>query len=156
MMESTWDEEASMDIGFFTMPSHPPERGLREGHEWDLQVIRWADELGMTEGWIGEHHTAPWEPHPSPDLLVVQGFSETERIRLGPGGFLPAVSPPGRAREPRRDARPHLRRAAQLRRGSQRPAERLGPLQRQGRHRREPRHDPGGSRSHPEALVGRG
>ena len=47
------------------MPSHPPERGLREGHEWDLQVIRWADELGMT-----------------------QGFSETERIRLGPGGFL--------------------------------------------------------------------
>ena len=70
------------------MPSHPPERGLREGHEWDLQVIRWADELGMTEGWIGEHHTAPWEPHPSPDLLVVQGFSETERIRLGPGGFL--------------------------------------------------------------------
>ena len=32
------------------MPSHPPERGLREGHEWDLQVIRWADELGMTEG----------------------------------------------------------------------------------------------------------
>ena len=36
------DKEASMDIGFFTMPSHPPERDLREGHEWDLQVIRWG------------------------------------------------------------------------------------------------------------------
>lgn len=77
-----------MQFGFFTMPSHPPERDLREGHEWDLQVLRWLDELGYTEGWIGEHHTAPWEPHPSPDLLVIEGFRQTENIRLGPGGFL--------------------------------------------------------------------
>jgi len=77
-----------MDFGFFTMPSHPPERDLREGHEWDLEVIRWADKLGMSEGWIGEHHTAPWEPHPSPDMLVLEGFRQTENIRLGPGGFL--------------------------------------------------------------------
>ncbi len=77
-----------MEIGFFTMPSHPPERDLREGHDWDLQHIRWADELGFTEGWIGEHHTAPWEPHPAPDFLVVEGLRQTETIRLGPGGFL--------------------------------------------------------------------
>ncbi len=77
-----------MEIGFFSMPSHPPERDLREGHEWDLQHIRWADELGFTEGWIGEHHTAPWEPHPAPDLLVIEGLRQTENIRLGPGGFL--------------------------------------------------------------------
>ena len=25
-----------MQLGFFTMPSHPPERGLRAGQEWDL------------------------------------------------------------------------------------------------------------------------
>ena len=77
-----------MEIGFFSMPSHPPERDLREGHEWDLQHIRWADELGFTEGWIGEHHTAPWEPHPAPDFLVIEGLRQTETIRLGPGGFL--------------------------------------------------------------------
>ena len=77
-----------MEFGFFAMPSHPPERSLREGHEWDLQVLRWLDELGYAEAWIGEHHTAPWEPHPSPDLLVVEGFRQTEKIRLGPGGFL--------------------------------------------------------------------
>lgn len=77
-----------MDFGFFTMPSHPPECSLRDGHEWDLQVIRWADEFGLTEGWIGEHHTAPWEPHPSPDLLIAQALRETKNIRLGPGGFL--------------------------------------------------------------------
>src|SRR5499425_1091240 len=47
-----------MDYGLFTMPSHPPERGLFDGHQWDLQQLRWADELGFSEAWIGEHHTA--------------------------------------------------------------------------------------------------
>ena len=36
-----------MELGLFTMPSHPPERDLREGWEWDLQVIEWADEFGF-------------------------------------------------------------------------------------------------------------
>src|SRR5215469_8485897 len=55
--------EHVMELGYFAMPSHPPECGLKEGHEWDLQVLRWLDELGYQECWIGEHHTAPWEPH---------------------------------------------------------------------------------------------
>ena len=84
-----------MEIGYFTMPSHPPECGLKEGHDWDLQVLRWADELGYQEAWIGEHHTAPWEPHPAPDLLLAQAFLQTKNIRLGPGGFLlPYHHPP--------------------------------------------------------------
>ena len=77
-----------MQHGLFTMPSHPPERGLYDGHRWDLQNLRWADEFGFSEAWIGEHHTAPWEPHPSPDLLIAQALMETSRIRLAPGGFL--------------------------------------------------------------------
>ena len=77
-----------MELGLFTMPSHPPERSLYDGHQWDLQVLRWADELGYQEAWIGEHHTAPWEPHPSPDLIVAQALMQTKNIRLGPGGFL--------------------------------------------------------------------
>ncbi|MEZ5856911.1 MAG: LLM class flavin-dependent oxidoreductase [Hyphomicrobiaceae bacterium] len=77
-----------MQIGYFTMPSHPPERSLKDGHEWDLQVLRWLDELGYTECWIGEHHTAPWEPHPSPDLIIAQALMQTKNIRIGPGGFL--------------------------------------------------------------------
>ena len=48
-----------MQLGLFTMPSHPPECSLYEGHEWDLQTLRWADELGFQEAWIGEHHVAP-------------------------------------------------------------------------------------------------
>ncbi len=77
-----------MQYGLFTMASHPPECGLFEGHRWDLQTLRWADELGFSEGWIGEHHTAPWEPHPAPDLLIAQALMETRHIRLAPGGFL--------------------------------------------------------------------
>src|SRR6185437_4083968 len=56
--------------------------------QWDLQVLRWADELGFSEAWIGEHHTAPWEPNPTPDLLVAQALLQTKRMRIGPGGFL--------------------------------------------------------------------
>jgi alkanesulfonate monooxygenase SsuD/methylene tetrahydromethanopterin reductase-like flavin-dependent oxidoreductase (luciferase family) len=77
-----------MQLGLFTMPSHPPECSLYDGHQWDLQVLRWADALGFREAWIGEHHTAPWEPHPSPDLLIAQSLLQTQNIRLGPGGFL--------------------------------------------------------------------
>ena len=77
-----------MELGLFTMPSHPPERALREGWEWDLQTIVWADQLGFKEAWIGEHHTAKWEPHPAPDLLTIEALRRTEQIRIGPGGFL--------------------------------------------------------------------
>src|SRR5229473_8253795 len=82
------ERKPPMEIGYFAMPSHPPECGLKEGHDWDLQVLRWLDELGYQEAWIGEHHTAPWEPHPAPDLLLAQAFLQTKNIRLGPGGFL--------------------------------------------------------------------
>ena len=36
-------EENTMEIGYFTMPSHPPECGLKEGQDWDLHVLRWLD-----------------------------------------------------------------------------------------------------------------
>lgn len=76
-----------MKLGMFTMPSHPPERSLKDGHDWDLQTIVWADELGFGEFWIGEHHAMVWEPHPAPDLLVVEGLRQTKDIRIGTGGF---------------------------------------------------------------------
>ncbi|MDE2582380.1 MAG: LLM class flavin-dependent oxidoreductase [Rhodospirillales bacterium] len=77
-----------MELGYFAMPSHPPERGLKEGHDWDLHTLRVLDTLGYQEAWIGEHHTSIWEPHPAPDLLIAQAFRETTTLRIGPGGFL--------------------------------------------------------------------
>ena len=77
-----------MELGYFAMPAHPPHRDLREGFEFDLNVIRWLDEFDFQECWVGEHHGVAWEPIPAPDILLAQGFRETKRIRLGPGGFI--------------------------------------------------------------------
>lgn len=77
-----------MELGLFAMPSHPPERDLREGFEFDLEVMRWLDAFGYQEAWVGEHHAAPWEPLSAPDLLLSVAFRETRRLRMGPGGFL--------------------------------------------------------------------
>ena len=63
-----------------------------------------------------------------------------------------ALSPPRRARQPRRHARPHLGRPAQFRRRRLGPAERLGDVQRRRHVGRQPRHDARGARDHPEAV----
>lgn len=70
------------------MPSHPPERSIRDGYEWDLRQLERLDDLGFHEAWIGEHFTAPWEPNPAPDLLIAQALLRTENIKLCPGAHL--------------------------------------------------------------------
>ena len=77
-----------MKAGLFLMPSHPPERPLYDAHQFDLDVIALADELGYQEAWIGEHFTAPWEPIPSPDLMIAQALTRTKNIKLGAGAHL--------------------------------------------------------------------
>src|SRR5207247_1060255 len=106
-----------------TMPSHPPECGLKEGQDWDLQVLRWLDELGYQEAWIGEHHTAPWEPHPAPDLLIAQALLQTKNIRIGPGGFLLPYHHPAEPANRRRRALQELRYAEAGRRARLHPDE---------------------------------
>jgi len=75
-------------LGALLMPSHPPERNIRDGQRWDLEELERLDALGFEEAWIGEHCTAAWEPCPAPDLLIAQALLRTERIRLGPLGHL--------------------------------------------------------------------
>jgi alkanesulfonate monooxygenase SsuD/methylene tetrahydromethanopterin reductase-like flavin-dependent oxidoreductase (luciferase family) len=77
-----------MKLGVFMMPSHPPERDFAAGHNWDLEHLALIDKLGFDEAWIGEHFTAPWEPHPAPDLLIAQALLKTQRIKLAPGAHL--------------------------------------------------------------------
>ena len=73
-----------MRFGALLMPSHPPERSIRDGQRWDLDDLERLDSLGFEEAWIGEHFTAAWEPCPAPDLLIAQALLRTKRIRLGP------------------------------------------------------------------------
>ena len=77
-----------MKVGAFLMPSHPPEKSIRDGQLWDLHDLQRLDALGFHEAWIGEHFTAAWEPCPAPDLLIAQALQRTKRIRLGPLGHL--------------------------------------------------------------------
>jgi len=77
-----------MELGMFMMPSHPKGVDPFQAAQWDLQMIRWADELGYEEVWLGEHFCSPYEICPAPDLLIAQALRETKRIRLAPGAHL--------------------------------------------------------------------
>jgi alkanesulfonate monooxygenase SsuD/methylene tetrahydromethanopterin reductase-like flavin-dependent oxidoreductase (luciferase family) len=76
-----------MKLGLCLNPGHRPGTPIRDAAEWDLQLIRWADELGYSEAWIGEHLTVPWESCAAPDLLIAQAFRETSQIRIGPASL---------------------------------------------------------------------
>lgn len=77
-----------MDVGMFVMPAHPKGVDPYTATQWDLQMVRWGDELGFTEAWFGEHFCAPWEISPAPDLIIAQLLRETTRIKLATGAHL--------------------------------------------------------------------
>jgi alkanesulfonate monooxygenase SsuD/methylene tetrahydromethanopterin reductase-like flavin-dependent oxidoreductase (luciferase family) len=74
-----------MDLGFFTMPIHPPGRHLVETLEEDREFVLLAEELGYTEGYIGEHITDAAETITSSLIFIAWLLRETRRIRLGTG-----------------------------------------------------------------------
>lgn len=79
-----------MDIGLFMVPFRLPQTDLQDGFEWDMQVIRWAEEFGLSEVWVGEHSTVRWEPVCSPELYIAAAAVQTERIRLATGANIVA------------------------------------------------------------------
>lgn len=79
-----------MDIGLFMVPFRLPQTDLQDGFEWDMQVIRWAEEYGLSEVWVGEHSTVRWEPVCSPELYLAAAAMQTERIRLATGANIVA------------------------------------------------------------------
>ena len=74
-----------MNLGFFTMPLHPPGSDLTQTLSDDLEQLVTLDKLGFAEAWIGEHFTAIWENIPCPDLLIAQALPQTERMKFGTG-----------------------------------------------------------------------
>ena len=74
-----------MKIGTFMMPLHPPEKDRTQTFEEDVECVIWADELGFSEAWVGQHHTAGWEPIPSNDVFIAHMLPQTKNIRLGTG-----------------------------------------------------------------------
>jgi len=74
-----------MDLGFFTMPIHPPERSLRETLMEDREFALFADELGFVEGFFGEHITDAAETITSSLIFIAWILQDTRNIKLGTG-----------------------------------------------------------------------
>jgi len=74
--------------GLFLQSSHPPERALGDAIDRVIEQIRWADVLGFSEAWVGEHLTAAWEPIPALDLVLAQALPCTRQIALCAGAYV--------------------------------------------------------------------
>jgi len=74
-----------MDLGFFTMPLHRPEKSWSQSLAEDREAILLAERLGYTEAWVGEHFSARAEPIPSPMMFLASLLDATHTIRLGTG-----------------------------------------------------------------------
>src|ERR1051325_12240371 len=77
--------ESSMNLGFFTMPIHPLEKDWRLSLAEDREAFVLADELGYTEGYVGEHHTDRAENITSCMMFICTLIDATKRIKLGTG-----------------------------------------------------------------------
>jgi len=74
-----------MNLGFFTMPIHPLEKDWRVSLAEDREAFILADELGYTEGYVGEHHTDRAENITSSMMFICTLIEATRRIKLGTG-----------------------------------------------------------------------
>ena len=70
--------------GIFIMPFHDPAKPLAQCYDEDMELIIRADDLGINEFWIGEHHTMAFENIPSPEIFISAAMRETKNIHMGP------------------------------------------------------------------------
>ena len=74
-----------MNLGFFTMPIHPMDKDWRQCLREDREAFVLADELGFTEGYVGEHVTDRSENITSSAMFIATLADATKRIKLGTG-----------------------------------------------------------------------
>ena len=74
-----------MELGYFTMPLHPPGSVQADTMDHDLDQLATLDELGYKETWVGEHFTSVWENIPAPDMFIAKALGYTKNMVLGTG-----------------------------------------------------------------------
>src|SRR3984957_19139315 len=74
-----------MKIGFFTMPIHPLGKDWRQSLAEDRQAFILADQLGFSEGYVGEHASDQAENITSCAIFIATLVDATKNIRLGTG-----------------------------------------------------------------------
>src|SRR4051812_32518471 len=77
--------ETLMNLGFFTMPIHPVDKDWRTSLREDREAFILADQLGYTEGYVGEHHTDRAENITNCAMFIASLADATKRIKLGTG-----------------------------------------------------------------------
>jgi alkanesulfonate monooxygenase SsuD/methylene tetrahydromethanopterin reductase-like flavin-dependent oxidoreductase (luciferase family) len=74
-----------MELGYFTMPVHPPGRDYVQTLREDREAILLADALGYTEAYVGEHVTDAAETITDCTVFLASLAHLTERIKLCTG-----------------------------------------------------------------------
>jgi alkanesulfonate monooxygenase SsuD/methylene tetrahydromethanopterin reductase-like flavin-dependent oxidoreductase (luciferase family) len=74
-----------MRLAYFTMPLHPPERDYTATLKEDREAILFADALGFSEAFIGEHATDRAETITSCLAFIASLVHATKAIKLGSG-----------------------------------------------------------------------
>jgi alkanesulfonate monooxygenase SsuD/methylene tetrahydromethanopterin reductase-like flavin-dependent oxidoreductase (luciferase family) len=74
-----------MNLGYFTMPLHPPGRDYVQTLTEDREAIVLADQLGFTEAFVGEHVTDVAESVTDSCVFLASLAHLTESITLGTG-----------------------------------------------------------------------
>lgn len=83
-----------MQLGFFTMPIHPVGKDYRQCLREDAEAFLLADELGYTEGYVGEHVTDLAENITSCVVFIASLASRLKQIRMGTGTInMPNIHP---------------------------------------------------------------
>lgn len=77
--------KTKLRLGLFVAPFHALNENPTLTFERDLELARFADELGLSEFWYGEHHTGGYENSASPELMIAAAAQRTRRIKLGTG-----------------------------------------------------------------------
>ena len=78
-------EVRALNLGFFTMPLHRPEKSWSQALAEDREAVILADRLGYSEAWVGEHFSTKAEQIPSPFIFFASLLDAAPNIRLGTG-----------------------------------------------------------------------
>jgi limonene 1,2-monooxygenase len=74
-----------MRFGAFIAPYHGLAENPTLALARDMRLVELMDELDYDEAWIGEHHSAGFEPIASPEVFIAAVAERTRNIRLGTG-----------------------------------------------------------------------
>ena len=74
-----------MELGYFMMPLHHIDRDYHTTLLEDAEAIIFADELGYSEAWVGEHYTSAVEQITSPLQFLSSLIHRTRQITFATG-----------------------------------------------------------------------